>query len=224
MFKRRGTRRSTKMESLPPNSINYQRALREVAKSMVRLKRPERLLRMITRYIDKELGLDHTSLIILDETRHRYIFVDSKGFSRLPVGLIRFDLDHPLVLWFQRNGRDRHQDYLYRPLLKRYAADSPDLNAPSETLVKEVAKAMDDLKVELVIPGYFKKSLLGLMLLGRKMSRRSFTDDEISFFQILVQDCSMAVKTAEYHQNLLRQNEELAKRLKEIEEIGRAHV
>ena len=198
--------------------INYQRALRDVAKSMVRLKRPERLLRMITRYIDRELGLTHTSLVLLDEERHRYTFIDSKGRGRIPASLIRFDLDHPLVLWFQRNGRHPH-DYLYRPLLKRHTRLISAVHPPSEVLVKEVGKAMDDLKVELAIPGYFKKTLLGLMLLGCKTSHRAFTDEEISFFQILVQDCSMAAKTAEYHQNLLRQNEELAKRVKEIEAL-----
>lgn len=204
----------------PKQRIDYQTTLREFARSMVRLRRPERLLKMITRFIDGELGLTHTSLLVLEEKKKRYIFVDSKGHRRLPVGLIRFDLDHPLVLWFQKNGRHAHQDYLYRPLMHRWVGGGHGRGtAEFSEHVADAARAMDNLKVELAIPGYFKKTLLGLLLLGRKHSGRAFTHSEISFFQTLVHDCSMAVKTAEYHQSLMEQNKQLQRHIEEIEAL-----
>jgi len=60
---------------------------------------------------------------------------------------------------------------------------------------------------------------LGLLLLGGKTNRAPFTDPEIAFFQILTQDCSMAVKSAEYHQSLVERNRELSKRVTEIEKM-----
>ena len=51
------------------NKIDYQEALRHISKSMVRLKRPERLLKMITRFINKQFGLNHTSLLVLEEKK-----------------------------------------------------------------------------------------------------------------------------------------------------------
>jgi len=203
--------------------INFQKTLRDMAKSMVRLKRPERLLKMITRFIDRQLGLSHTSLLVFEEQKSHFLFVDSKGNRRLPLGLIKFDQDHPLVVWFQSGNGSRAQggDYLYRPYLHQKAkrAQLSELNPDGEDLGKRVARTMEDLKIELVIPGYYKKDLQGLLLLGKKMNGRPFTDAEISFFQVLVQDCSMAIKTSEYHQHLLERNVELEKRIKEVDHL-----
>jgi len=207
--------------------IDYQETLREIAKSMVRLNRPERLLKMITRYIDRELGLSHTSLLVLEEKQDRFTFVDSKGNRRIPMGLVKFNQDHPLVTWFQKkNGRHPQKgkisgggddDYLYRPDINRWVKSrSTKIGDELHKKFQTTAKAMDDLRVELAIPGYYKKNLLGMLLLGRKKNGRCFTDAEISFFQILVQDCSMAIKSAEYHRHLIQRNRDLEKHLKEI--------
>ena len=203
--------------------IDYQKTLRDIAKSMVRLKRPARLLKMITRFIDRELGLSHTSLLVLEEAKQRFIFLDSKGSRRFPLALIKIDRDHPLVQWFKKS---RHYP-LKEDALRRSAIvgcltrQEPRVLRPDYSFeqIQRISRTMEDLKVELVIPGYYKETLLGLLLLGKKTDGVEFTEDEISFFQILAQDCSMAVKTAEYHQHLLEQNKELARRVEEIETL-----
>ncbi|MGH7890426.1 MAG: HD-GYP domain-containing protein, partial [Thermodesulfobacteriota bacterium] len=202
--------------------MNYQKALRDVAKSMVRLKRPERLLKMITRFIDREFGLLHTSILILEEKRQHFIFIDSKGSRKFPIRLLKFEVNHPLARWFQKNKKKRHsEDYLSRPLVRKWCANGYWKAGGKELLeeLETVQKVMLDLKVELVVPGYYKGNLLGLLFLGPKMSARPFTDSEISFFQILAQDCSMAIKTAQYHQSLLEQNQALARKVEEIERL-----
>ncbi len=204
--------------------LDHHRILRDVAQSMVRLRRPERLLRMITRLIDRELGLAHTSLLIRDEKKRRFEFIDSKGSRRLPVGLVKIELDHPLALWFHRNNVKNMsgQDYLYRSDIDRKEFHQRlarmgvhEVNGELEKIVK----TMEDLKVELIVPGYDKKVLVGLLLLGKKSDGRKYHAEEIAFFQILAQDCSMAVKTAEYHRSLIEQNQELAKRLAAIQKL-----
>lgn len=198
--------------------IDYQQILRNVAKSMVRLKRPERLLKMITRFVDKELGLTHTSILVLEEKRNRFIFVDSKGSRRLPTNLIKFDLDHPLVAWFQKKNKLAKQDYISLPDVEG-KENSFNLSEEDVVLVKKLLSSMKSVKVELAIPGYFKRSLLGLLLFGKKKDGSPFSEEEISFFQVLAQDCSMVIKTVEYHRDLLERNDELAGRLQEIEHL-----
>ncbi len=209
-------------EAIQKRKMNYQRALRDVAKSMVRLKRPERLLKMITRFIDREFGLSHTSLIVFEEEKKCFTFVDSKGSNRFPIRLLKFELHHPLIAWFENKTHKASEDFLYRPLVEKWCANGY-AKSHKTTLeeIQAVRKAIQDLKVELVIPGYYKNHLLGLLFLGKKMNHRSFTDSEISFFQILAQDCSMAIKTARYHQSLLEQNQALAKKVEEIERLSK---
>lgn len=211
---------------LPANrKIDYQEALRDVARSMVRLKRPDRLLKLITRFIDRQFGLSHTSLLIFDSRKNRYVFVNSKGSKRLPVGLVKFDTDHPLIQWFSSSPKRLpfQKDFLFVSDVKKMLSRAEfRLAAHSKSgELERIQKAMQNLKAELVIPGYFKDTLVGILILGKRLNGRCFTQQEVSFFQTLAQDCSMAVKTAEYNQNLLEQNRELGKRLEEIETMRR---
>jgi len=94
--------------------FDYQEALRDVARSMVRLRKPDRLLKMITRFIDRQFGLHHTTILVHEPSRKRYVFVNSKGIRRVPVGLVKFDADHPLIRWFLMGRRKMPlgQDFL----------------------------------------------------------------------------------------------------------------
>ena len=160
--------------------LDYQTTLRDIAKSMVRLKRPERLLKIITRFIDRQFGLSHTSLLVLQEHKKCFTFVDSKGGRRFPIKLLKFEIDHPLVRWFQgarKKGGVPQEDFLHRAEFKKKLFDSRPRSLSKEvpTELERVHKAMDDLKVELAIPGYYKDTLLGLLLLGQKKNGRLFT-------------------------------------------------
>lgn len=201
--------------------MNYEQVLRDVAKMMVRLKKPARLLKMITRFIDKNFNLDHTSIVIWEASRSRYTFVDSKGTRRIPAGFLRFDRDHPLIAWFSQGKRAERttRDYLLRADLERQIEKSKKSEPDSIRALQIMLKAMQILKAEAVIPGYYKNELLGVLLLGAKKDKAEFNPREVSFFQTLVQDCSMAVKTTEYHQSLLERNQQLESQLHEIESL-----
>ncbi len=213
----------TKVNPLNTQKFDYQEVLRDVARSMVRLKRPDRLLRLITRFIDRQFGLAHASLLIFDPKKEHYVFVNSKGTKRVPLGLVKFDSDHPLVQWFSgsRKKLPVQKDFLFLSDVKRMLSRAEfrmAANSKGEELAG-IQKTMQNLKVELLVPGYFKDTLVGLLMLGRRVNGRCFTMQEVTFFQTLAHDCSMAVKTAEYNQNLVEQNQELAKRLDEIERM-----
>ena len=213
----------TKPNPLANRKFDYQEVLRDVARSMVRLKRPDRLLKLITRFIDRQFGLTHTSLLVLDPKKGRYVFVNSKGSKRLPVGLVKFDVDHPLMQWFSGSKKKLpiQKDFLFLSDVKKMLSRAEfrmAANSKGDQLAG-IQRTMQNLKVELLVPGYFKDTLVGLLMLGGRLSGRSFTSQEVTFFQTLAHDCSMAVKTAEYNQSLVEQNQELAKRLAEIERM-----
>jgi putative nucleotidyltransferase with HDIG domain len=213
----------TSKDLLNTRKFDYQEALRDVARSMVRLKRPDRLLKLITRFIDRQFGLTHTALLVLDPKKKCYVFVNSKGSKRLPVGLVKFDLDHPLVEWFSglKKKLPFQKDYLFLSDIKKMTSRAEfrlASNSKADQL-KKIQEAMENLKVELLVPGYFKDTLEGVLMLGQRVNGRCFTSQEVMFFQTLAHDCSMAVKTAEYNQNLVEQNQELARRLEEIERM-----
>lgn len=195
--------------------IDFQKTLTDAASLMTRLKRPERMLKVLTRYVDRHFGLTHTSFALFDEAKNRFTFMDSKGLGRIPLSLVRMDSDHPIVQAF----RDKKflktvlkSNYLHRSDLAKLALGRNDEAA-------RLLKAMDFLKAELVIPGYEKHNLQGLLLLGQKKSKRFFTAEEISFFQVLVQNCTMAARISEYHRVSLEKGRELQRRAEEVEKF-----
>ncbi len=219
------------MPLLKKKPLDYQEALRDIAKSLVRLKRPERLLKMITRFLDKELGIEHAAILVLDPAKSRYTIFDSKGVRKLPQSLLRLDPDHPLIRWFQPSRKERnHRDKIkemeslrgfvsrreIQSLLNKgsFLDDRPELK---KELI-EVERSLKNLRADIAIPGHFKEALVGILLLGEKLTHRLYTKSEIQFFQTLVHDAALAVKTSEYHQRLVERNFELETRKKELEE------
>jgi len=210
---------------MPPHRsrpVDYHQALRDIAKSLVHLKRPERLLKMITRFLDRELGLTHVAIVVLDPQKSHYKIFDSKGIRKLPRSLLRFDPDHPLIRWFQSTDKETEslRGYLSRNRIRSFLQDNglvrnrPDLQ---EHLAR-IGRVLEDLRADIAIPGHVKETLVGILLLGEKLSRRLFTQTEVHFFQTLVHDAAIAVKTSETHQRLIERNIELEAKKKELEE------
>lgn len=200
--------------------FEYQEALKNAAKSMVRVKHPARLLKMIVRFIDREVGLAHTSILIYHQIKNRYLFLDSKGNHRIPVNLIRLDADNPLIQWFLKKEKTSSimKDFLTYKQVLRFLGNSTILGADSslERRLEAVKEQMELFKASVCVPGFFKGELLGVFLLGEKLDGSDFNIEELSFFQTLANDASMAIKMSQYHEVLLRRNQELEEKVSEI--------
>jgi len=212
------------MVSRRSRPVDYHEALRDIARSLVRLKRPERLLKMITRFLDKELGLSHAAILVLDPQKSRYTIFDSKGIRKLPRGLLRFDPDHPLIRWFQSKNKDKDvhllPGYVSQNRIRALLRDSHLMKSHPEVgkRLADLQRALQDLRAEVAIPGHVKDALVGVLLLGKKLNHRLFTQTELHFFQTLVHDAAIAVKTSEFNQRLIERNLELESKKRELEE------
>ena len=202
-------------------SYDYQEALKNAARTMVRVRNPRRLLKMIVRFIAREVGLNHASILMYDQLKARYVFVDSQGAHRIPVSLIKLDETNQLIHWFSKNDKTLKvkKDYLEHKQIVSWISN-PDSIGNRATLKNRLLKlkeVMDMLKITVCVPGHYKDELLGVLLLGNKLSGEIFSQEEISFFQTLANDASMTIKTAAYREDLLAKNAELEKQKKELE-------
>ncbi|MBI4550248.1 MAG: HD domain-containing protein [Candidatus Omnitrophica bacterium] len=201
-------------------SFEYHEALKNAAKSMVRVKNPRRLLKMIARFIEREVGLTHSSILIFDPPNRRYLFVDSKGDRRIPVGLVRLDADNPLIRWFSEASRSvaLSRDFITANQVERLLSNETFLeqNRGIEERLCAIREQMRIFKAAVCVPGFFKGELLGLLLLGRKQDQTDFSLEELTFFQTLANDASMTIKMAEYHDDLVRRNRELEEQIEEV--------
>lgn len=205
-------------------SYDYQEALKNAAKSMVRVKHPRRLLRMMVRFLDREVGLTHSSILIYDQFKARYIFVDSKGSQRIPVNLIKLDATNPLIRWFSDHEQLLRvkRDYLTVQELNSWmvhphAISNGTVTAETKPRLQQLSDVMKTLKAFVCVPGRYKKELLGVLILGEKLTHEAFTSEELSFFQTLANDAAMALKTAAYQEDLVAKNVELEMQKKRLQ-------
>lgn len=168
----------------PEPKLDYQKFLENASKTMIRFKKPEHLIKMIVRTIDEQLKVTHTAVLLYKEARKAYILIDSKGEEglKIPVGFIKLGVDNPLVSAFSEKhsylisetGTLDYDDVINslrnRDILER----KPDLY----DRLLGIKKQMDLIKASLCVPCYFKRNLLGVLVLGEKISGESFTRDE----------------------------------------------
>ena len=200
---------------VPQPRSDYQSFLENASRTMIRFKKPEHLIKMIVRTIDEQLKVTHTAVLLYKEEKKSYILIDSKGSEglKIPVGFIKLTVDNPLISAFSvkqnyllsETGILRYEDVITglrnRDILERQSELYDKL-----LLIK---KQMDLIKAALCVPCYFKRDLLGILILGEKVSGEGFSRDEMGFFVTLANDAAMAIANAQLIGNLQSKIEEI---------------
>lgn len=198
-------------------AFDYQVALEEASKSMIRFKRPEHLIKRIVRMIDKEVGVTHTAVLLYKENKDSYVLIDSKGEEgkKIPVGYIRIPVNSPLISIFTERGSAQILDEsgaLVYDFINRMLNSEEFLNKNSHLteVLNSIKGQMDLLQANICVPSFFKKRLLGILILGDKLSGEPFKRGEIGFFLTLANDAAMAISNAQLIESLQEKVKEIA--------------
>lgn len=198
----------------PPKS-DYQTFLESASRTMIRFKKPEHLIKMIVRTIDEQLKITHTAVLLYKEKKNSYVLIDSKGREglKIPIGFIKLPAGNPLIDVFSGKqsylisdtGILRYEDIITGLHNRNILEAQPDLY-DKLLLIK---KQMDLIKANLCVPCYFKRDLLGILVLGDKLSGENFSREEMGFFVTLANDAAMAIANAQLIENLQSKVEEV---------------
>lgn len=188
--------------------LDYQFFLENASRTMIRFKKPERLIRMIVRIIDEQVRVTHTAMLTYQKDKNAFMLIDSKGAEgvKIPVGFIRLTFENPLIRMFneQHNLKISETGAIgYKELL--------DVSGRNEKVKKDkellkliglTIKQMELLKANVCVPVYCKKELMGIFVLGKKLSNIKFSRQEIGFFTTLANDVAMALANTQLIQDL----------------------
>ena len=122
-------------------------------------------------------------------------------------------MDNPLISVFNvkqsylisETGILRYEDIINGLRNRNILEKQPDLY-DKLLLIK---KQMDFIKASLCVPCYFKKELLGILVLGEKISGEAFSREEMGFFVTLANDAAMAIANTQLIENLQQKVEEI---------------
>ena len=200
--------------SVPPKA-DYQIFLENASRTMIRFKKPEHLIKMIVKTIDEQLKVTHAAVLLYKEDKGAYILIDSKGSEgiKIPIGFVRLPVDNALISVFSdkqsylisETGILRYED-LIASLRNREILEKQSNLYDKVLLIK---KQMDLMKASLCVPCYFKRDLLGILVLGEKISGEHFSREEMGFFMTLANNAAMAIANAQLIENLHQKVEEI---------------
>ena len=188
--------------------VDYQEALLNASKGMIRVKDPITLLRMITRFIDRQIGVTHVAVLLYDRKRDSYVLIDSKGEggAKMPVGFVRVLKNSPLVSFFlsTNNGAFARKEALIFSELDHLQNFETLVNKKENRALHydNIKKHMTFLRASICVPSFYKNELVAILILGEKLSGEAYFEPEISLFVTLANDVAMAVKNAELIQDL----------------------
>ena len=82
--------------------IDYHAVIENASRSMIRFKKPERLIKMIVRVITEQVGVVHAGVLLHKDDKRSYVLIDSKGMigEKMPVGYVRIREENPLIKAF----------------------------------------------------------------------------------------------------------------------------
>ena len=188
--------------------VDYQEALLNASKGMIRVKDPVTLLRMITRFIDRQIGVTHVAVLLYDRKRDSYVLIDSKGEggAKIPVGYVRMLKNNPLVNFFlaHNNGAFARKEALIYSELDHLQNFEMLVNKKEDRAIHydEIRKHMNFLRASICVPSFYKNELIAILILGEKLSGEAYFEPEISLFVTLANDVAMAMKNAELIRDL----------------------
>lgn len=185
------------------SQVDFQEALLHASKGMIRVKDPVSLLKIITRFIDRKMGVTHVAVLLFDRKRDAYVLIDSKGEggAKIPVGYVRVPKNNPIVNFFlnPNNGAFARQEALVIQELEHMKNFEIMVSKKEGRAIHfdEIGKQMKFLRAAVCVPSFYKKELIGILILGHKLSGDRYREEEISLFVTLANDVAMAVKNAE---------------------------
>jgi len=192
----------------PKAKLNYQVVLENASRTMIRFRKPERLIRMIVRMIDEEVMTTHTAVLLYKESKKAFVLIDSKGSEgiKIPINFIKMTVENPLIKIFidRQNYLISETGTLSRENLIGLFQNKESFkrHIDLESRISKVIKQMTLLKADVCIPCYYKKDLTGVLVLGAKLSKQKYTRQEIGFFMTLANDAAMAISNAQLIQDL----------------------
>ena len=186
-------------------AIDYKKELESAARNMIFVHDPDLLIKMVVRMIVDKARISHASFFLHNKEKQSYLLTVSCGslHKKIPLDLVSIDKDDVLIRFF----REHKSSFIFgrEALLlseARLALKGTKLKPEVKQQLAQVLYQMELLETDVCIPSYFRDELLGLLLLGKRESKRRFIDEELDFFVALNSNVAMAIRNAQLFNEL----------------------
>lgn len=187
-------------EKLFKEQKQYQNTLRKASLGMGRIKDLKRLLNLIVHIVARTVRIEHCEVYLFHEASNKFILKASKNDVRCFLNNSTLSVDSPLVQYLSK---------LKEPVVaEEFTQKYRDSN---DSFLSGVIMDMNALDAALILPSFIEQRLLALIILGKKKSKKIYTQDDMVVFSILANQSALAIENAQFYEDMRKTHEQLFK-------------
>jgi signal transduction histidine kinase len=175
------------------DKYDYRKTLESFAKKLSLFLDSPNLLPTIIETIAQTMHIGNVSLLLLDDKSGRYQVKESKGLVASDIILSR---ESPFIEYLQSYGGIVERELLI-------------MDPNFEQVKAEGLKLLNNLGAELVIPLIIEKRVIGILGLGKKLSREVYKIEDINLLSTIGQEIAVAINNRLLFEGLEIANAEL---------------
>jgi signal transduction histidine kinase len=185
-------------ERLLREQRQYQNTLRQASSGMIRVRELKRLLNLIVHVVTKAVKLEFASIFLFDTGNDQYAMAAIRDGSNLPQNLV-LKLNTPLIDMLH----EKKEPIVYEEV-QLQSQDSPH-----DSKMSSLEKQLKEIRAAVVIPSYVGNKLLGFIVLGKKLSGKIYSQDDLNVFSVLANQAALAIENAQFYEDIKETQEQL---------------
>ncbi len=181
---------------------NFRLAIKDFSKAVTSAHDQDTLIKLLLNKILAAIPIKKIAVLLPDSMNKLFIMRHGHGFLQQEKSILQIDYNDKIVKKIKRG---------HIPIIEmgrsRYA------NVIEESL-QGIFKGHE---IEMILPVFLEKSLVGLLLMGQKLSEAKYDDNDIGLLIPMAEECFMALERLKYQKSMMLERTEKEKH----EEISR---
>lgn len=174
----------------------YQSTLRQASSGMGKIKDLKKLVNLIVHIVTRTVHIEHSSVYLYGNEEKKYFLGASRNRKVNTNGVL--DADSPLIAYL----KEVKEPIVYEEIKQR----TQDY---SDAKLARIETSLRDLDAAVAVPSFVEERLLAIIILGKKLSGKLYSDDDLAVFQILANQAALAIENAQFYEDVKRTQEQL---------------
>jgi HD-GYP domain-containing protein (c-di-GMP phosphodiesterase class II) len=184
---------------------DYMLVLKNIAKGMTLITDSKKLLKIMVRFISKEIRVTNCAVYIFNKTANAYLCEVFRGFDshNAPANI---DAENHLVKWLV----EKKEPISYENVLDWIQKERV---FPQKLILKktldQIRTTMEKAGAVLCVPSFLRGEMIGFLALGAKLSGNIYIRDDFSLLSTLANNAAVAFENARMYEELNQRVEKL---------------
>ncbi|UCH12607.1 MAG: HD-GYP domain-containing protein, partial [Candidatus Omnitrophota bacterium] len=186
----------------------YQKALKDAAVGMATIRKPDRLLGLITYILSKSLRPTNAAVYIFDDEEKSYSLRAARYPSKIDQK-IEFSSEEAIVTWLKENRQPIVLEEIEHFLREEQLRPHKEVLASD---LEQIKRRLLSLNATVCIPSFYHEDeLLGILVLGDKKSGDLYTQDDLELLNSLADEAAFAIRNSMLYRKLQKKADEISK-------------